>query len=242
LGKGVNSIQKKLKSNNGNLNTSTQYIKHTDTMDTECFTIDTIFNEMYKPEDSKLTVDDLDELKSTSVNSQLPITIYRFKFTEDFMTELYNFSKIHQYDERKDFKEAWKLWTEDNADLITTESARLTDLGYDGNILDKMFKSARYYFRKKSVDKKEPIQRRAYISVNRELLDAMDRHIEEHIYNDDYKPKTGFICFCQEHYQLLTESISNICQQNVIDLKLIEDKIKKTYKNRYFTLTQYKNK
>jgi hypothetical protein len=70
----------------------------------------------------------------------------------------------------------------------------------------------------------------------------MDRHIEEHIYNDDYKPKTGFICFCQEHYQLLTESISNICQQNVIDLKLIEDKIKKTYKNRYFTLTQYKNK
>ena len=118
----------------------------------------------------------------------------------------------------------------------------LTELEYKGDILDKMFKSARYYFRKKSVDKKEPIQRRAYISVNRELLDAMDRHIEEHIYNDDYKPKTGFIYFCQEHHQLLTESISNICQQNVIDLKLIEDKIKKTYKNRYFTLTQYKNK
>ena len=99
-------------------------------MDTECFTIDTIFNEMYKTEDSKLTVDDLDKLKLNTVHSHLPITIYRFKFTEDFMTELYNFSKIHQYDERKDFKEAWKLWTEDNADLITTESTRLNDLGY----------------------------------------------------------------------------------------------------------------
>ena len=230
-----------MKSNNLNQIVTTQY-NNTDNMDTECFTIDTIFNEMYKTEDSKLTVDEIDELKLNTVNSHLPITIYRFKFTEDFMTELYNFSKIHQYDERKDFKEAWKLWTEDNADLITTESTRLNDLGYDGNILDKMFKSARYYFRKKCIDKKEPIQRRSYISVNRELLDAMDRHIEEHIYKDDYKPKTGFICFCQEHHQLLTESISKICQQNVIDLKLIEDKIKKTYKNRYFTLTQYKNK
>ena len=36
--------------------------------------------------------------------------IYRYKFTEHFMEELYEFSKIHQYDARKDFKEAWKIW------------------------------------------------------------------------------------------------------------------------------------
>ena len=42
------------------------------------------------------------------------LPIYRFKFTKDFMEELYTFSKINQYDERNDFKEAWQIWTEDN--------------------------------------------------------------------------------------------------------------------------------
>jgi hypothetical protein len=179
--------------------------------------------------------------KETS-DTGLPTVIYRFKFTEDFMQELYKFSKIHQYDERKDFKEAWKLWTEENQDIIDEETTRLTNLGYDGDIIDKMFKSARYYFRKKSTQKKEPRQRRQYISVSRELLDAMDNHIEENIYNVDYQPKTGFISFCKANEKILKETISKIFEQGVKDSSLIEDKIKKTYKNRYFMLTQIKNK
>jgi hypothetical protein len=163
--------------------------------------------------------------------------IYRYKFTEEFMEELYNFSKIHQYDERKDFKEAWKVWTEDNTDIIDEEMNRLLLLGYDGDILLKMFKSARYYFRKKSSEKKEPKQRRQYISVNRELLDVMDHHIEENIHKDDYQPKTAFVAFCKENEAILKETISKIFAQGVKDSKVIEDKIKKTYKNRYFILT-----
>ena len=89
----------------------------------------------------------------------LPNLIYRFKFTEEFMEVLYEFSKIHQYDERKDFKEAWKIWVEENETIINQETTRLNDLGYKGDILDKMFKSARYYFRKKSSEKKQPTQR-----------------------------------------------------------------------------------
>ena len=210
-------------------------------MNIESLTIDTLYNDMYSRTDDTEKTDGVKPIKK-SINGEMPVLIYRFKFTEDFITELYNFSKIHQYDERKDFKEAWKLWVEDNEALITTESERLTDLGYDGDILDKMFKSARYYFRKKSTDKKEPMQRRKYISVNRELLEAMDGHIEKHIHDDDYKPKNGFICFCKENEPLLKENITKICEQDMTYLKLIEEKIKKTYKNRYFTLTQYKNK
>lgn len=172
----------------------------------------------------------------------LPNVIYRFKFTEDFMEELYNFSKIHQYDERKDFKEAWKVWAEENEYIIEEETTRLTTLGYDGDVMDKMFKSARYYFRKKSTEKKEPKQRRQYISVTRELLDAMDRHIEENIFNQDYQPKTGFVSFCKANETILKESISKIFEQGVKESEIIEDKIKKTYKNRYFMLTQIKNK
>jgi hypothetical protein len=216
-------------------------------------TIDTILNDSRAdydindrtiPMESNLcdyTRDDTNSSKETS-DTGLPTLIYRFKFTEDFMEELYNFSKVHQYNERKDFKEAWKLWTEDNQDIVDEETTRLTNLGYDGDIMDKMFKSARYYFRKKSTEKKEPRQRRPYISVNRELLQAMDNHIEENIFNIDYQPKTGFISFCKENEKILKESIANIFEQGVKDSDLIEDKIKKTYKNRYFMLTQIKNK
>jgi hypothetical protein len=175
-----------------------------------------------------------------SDDNNLPTIIYRFKFTEEFMEDLYKFSKIHQYDDRKDFKEAWKVWTEENETIIDEEMRRLLNLGYEGDVLDKMFKSARYYFRKKSTEKKEPRQRRHYISVNRDLLDAMDNHIEDNIYDDNYQPKTGFVTFCKDNEKLLKDTISKIFEQGIKDSQLIEDKIKKTYKNRYFMLTNKK--
>jgi hypothetical protein len=164
--------------------------------------------------------------------------IYRYKFTENFMEELYEFSKIHQYDARKDFKEAWKIWIEENENIINTETIRLNNLGYNGNVINKMFKSARYYFRNKSSDKKEPKQRRPYISVTRELLNAMDEHIENNRYNEDYQPKTGFILFCKMNETILKETLANVIEQGITDSELIQDKIKKTYKNRYYILTQ----
>ena len=177
------------------------------------------------------------DLSKESVDNVFPIVIYRFKFTEEFMVYLYNFSKIHQYDDRKDFKEAWNVWTEENDDIIDGEMRRLLTLGYEGDVLDKMFKSARYYFRKKSTERIEPKQRRQYISVTKDLLDAMDRHIENNIYDDNYQPKTGFITFCKDNETLLKDTISSIFGQGIKESELIEYKIKKTYKNRYFMLT-----
>ena len=170
-------------------------------------------------------------------NNVLPNIIYRFKFTEEFMKHLYNFSKIHQYDDRKNYKEAWNTWIEDNENIINDEIHRLKNIGYQGNILDKMFKSARYYFKNKSNEIKEPKHRRSYISVNKDLLDAMDIHIKNNIYIENYQPKTGFIIFCKDNEKLLKDTISYINENDIKDLKLIENKIKKTYKNRYFMLT-----
>jgi len=180
----------------------------------------------------KLSREEINRIDNDSVKTES--IIYRFKFTEEFMEELYKFSKIHQYDDRHEFKDAWKVWTEDNDELIQEESCRLINLGYDGDILTKMFKSARYYFRKKSSEKKEPIQRRQYISINKELLLAMDNHIENKTYDKDYKPKDGFIEFCKENQEILKDSINKIYEQGIKDSHMIEDKIKKTYKNRYF--------
>jgi len=161
------------------------------------------------------------------------VCIYRFKCTQSFMNALYEFSKIHQYDDRKSFKDAWEQWLQDNIDLVEVETRRLQEMEYQGDVLDKMYKSARYYFRKKSSVKPAPKERRKYTSVHKELLDAMDQDIASNKNRDDYKPSNGFSHFCNLHQEELKTEINRL-----VDLQLTSDeilqKIKKTYKNRYF--------
>lgn len=191
-----------------------------DRHDTFCSTIeDTNFNERKNTNDDNINVN-----------------IYRFKFNENFTDELYKFSKIHQYDHRKDFKEAWEIWIEERDDIISEEVRRLSNLGYDGDILDKMYKSARYYFRKKSTEKKAPQKRRAYQSVQKDLLESMDEHIKSHVNDENYKPSDGFDSFCKENKDLLQEEVAILCKNGFTDSEKIKQKIKKTYKNRYFIL------
>lgn len=165
------------------------------------------------------------------------INIFRYKFTDDFMAELNRFAKIHQYDERKDFKEAWSQWLNDYEDEVSQEVRRLVGLGYEGNIIDKMFKSARYYFRKKSAVKSEPKQRREYVSLDKKVLESMDIHIETNMDDEDYQPKSGFVDFCKENEDMLKETIQQMLAKG-LQGEDIQDKIKKTYKNRYFMLVQ----
>jgi len=174
--------------------------------------------------------------------NELAVNIYRYKFTQEFMDELYQFSKIHQYDDRKVFKDAWKIWVEDNDTIVSGEIRRLQDLRYDGDIVDKMFKSARYYFKKKNPIKPEPKNRRQYMSVQRNLLEAMDSHIANSINdNQGFKPSDGFDNFCQSNVDLLREEIARlIANYEINDVGIIKDKIKKTYKNRYFMIRESK--
>ena len=176
----------------------------------------------------------------TSTSTSTNMKIYRYKFSDNFIEELYKFSKIHQYDHRTEFKEAWELWIEDNSILILDESTRLSDLGYDGDILNKMFTSARYYFRKKGTVKKAPKMRCTYIGIQKQLLDAMDNHITLKLNESWYKPSLGFNDFCKENIELLQQEIELLVKYNIVDSNDIKKKIKKTYKNRYFMIINKK--
>lgn len=185
-------------------------------------------------ETSNMVKDRINEIGDD--NDKITINIYRFKFLDDFIEELYKFSKIHQYDERKDFKEAWNNWVEENSDIVDLETRRLINLGYDRDVLDKMFKSARYYFRKKTTEKKEPVKRKNYCGVLKELLESMDNHIKNNINSDDYKPSLGFDDFCKNNVSVLKDQINLLCNNGISDVNEIKNKIKKTYKNRYFLI------
>ena len=222
-------------------------------MQNEEFNYNSILNNVYTNIDSSRTnIDGIYTIPNTFtlenasntfdetrvVTSDINIQIYRYKFTDEFMQELYIFSKVHQYDHRKVFKEAWELWIEENDSIVASEVKRLTELGYDGNIIDKMFKSARYYFRKKSTEKKEISERRIYIGVEKNLLESMDKHIVSGIIQENYKPSDGFDNFCKNHIDLLKEQVHLLCKNGFINSEEIKKKMKKTYKNRYFLLVQ----
>jgi hypothetical protein len=158
----------------------------------------------------------------------MTVPIYRFKFSESFAESVFYFSKVHQYDDRKVFKEEWKKWVEENEEEYKREVQRLKELGYDGDAEDKIYKSARYYYRKKSTIPSEPTTRRKYIPMSSSLIEQMDQHIFKQLTACCNKPADMYEDFCNEYMEEVSQ-----------ELRMDDGKnIKKTYKNRYFLIVK----
>jgi hypothetical protein len=118
------------------------------------------------------------------------IKTFRFEFSKGFIDELSRFSKVHQFDERRAYKEAWQKWKSNQEidEIISFEIRRLEEIGYKGDIEDKMFKSGRYYFRKKSIngDAKLTSPKHADQKDDNTIVTA-DQEKQEH--DDDTKNK-----------------------------------------------------
>ena len=182
---------------------------------------------------------------------------YRYEFSKEFMEKLYYFSKIHEYDDLKDYKDAWDICVNDNIEEIMIETRMLESNGYTNNVLNKMYKSARYYLRKKrTTEKKEPVKRRPYSGVDRNLLIIMDSFISSSNSNNSnnkksIKPSESFASFCEIHSKDISDVINKINEthsdansdsiSHSIPSSILMDKIKKTYKNRYFIYSKANN-
>jgi len=161
-------------------------------------------------------------------------TTFRFKFTDQFQEELNAFSKLHRYDNRHDFKNAWHIWLEENSSIVENESKILKAHGYSGYPPDKMYKSARYYFRKKSDKSKDPKRRRKYISLENNMITLIDNHIMNSVRSATFKPSTAFDLFCKKFSREITTEIIRLYSHENMNESEISTKFKKTYKNRYF--------
>ena len=153
------------------------------------------------------------------------------------MNELLYFSKKHEFEENKDYKEKWVAWVEENNEMIQKEEKRLMELGYQGDILDKMYKSSRYYFRKKSLSNQPPKTRCQYISLSKEWLNKIDEFILQSLQLNK-RPKDSYIEFLQLHSHFCSSIVIEMQENGIEDIFDMDKKIKKTYKNRYFMLKQ----
>ena len=176
--------------------------------------------------------------------------VFRFNLSDEMVDALLQFSKMHQFDDRHSYADAWNEW-KNNTDIsiiINNEIRRLQSLDYKGSaesIENKIFKSGRYYFRNKSFVKVPPKPRGKYISVSKELICAMDEHIARRINNggnnDGQNPSPAspadlFSEFCKRCVDILKKEIDRLIDLEPFseDPALIIAKIKKTYKNRAF--------
>ena len=176
--------------------------------------------------------------------------IFRYKLSDEIMSSITQFAKIHQLDDRHMYKEAWTRWLADEQDNVEREVGRLEQLEYKGDILDKMFKAGRYNFREKVTIKAvenanantvanandvDNTKTREYIVMDPAIIQAMDLHLRSLIHNKNFKPAVAYNEFCDQHVELVRLEIQRLMAQNISREKM-SAKFKKTYKNRYYIL------
>jgi len=187
----------------------------------------------------------------SALNKMSAPHIFRYDFSPSFVIELSSFAEIHMNDDRKEYNTAWSEWCEQHDSLVTDEKQRLKQSGYDGDIDDKMYKAGRYYFRKKSKARTAPEtemeilppkkKTKMYVTVQQETLSHMDAHINIYILGHGFSPKVGYENFATEHQNIIASESDNLERKYEMSSNDIKNKLKKTYKNRYYIITRSKN-
>ena len=189
---------------------------------------------------------------------RITIKTNRYTYSEEVVEQLSSFAKVHEYDDRKEFKDAWQKWMEepDIKSLIVTEVSRLTANGLSGDILDRMYKSARYYYRKKGGEAvTEPTIRKEYEGLPRSVLKTIDDYIYSEINRNIVETDKGdnhiititaaqsFTTYCKLHYDVISNLLPpmndddcNVNKNMREELKKVTDRLKKTYKNRFYNI------
>ena len=114
--------------------------------------------------------------------------VFRFKFSNELLELMKEFSQVHQHDTKDNFSDNWSLFLDKNKDFIEIEERRLVENGFVGSINDKMYKSVKYYYTKKGClggggegGVKKKVERKKYVSVGYDVLVMMNTHIGENI-------------------------------------------------------------
>jgi hypothetical protein len=187
--------------------------------------------------------DNMTEISQLKIVNENNTSVYRYKLEPHIVESVTRFAKVHQYDTLADYKEAWKVWCDEESGMIERETRRLYNLGYDGDVMDKLYKAGRYYFRTKNLhEDKKPQQRQYYVSMDTAILDAMDDHIRSYYDDDDFSPAEGYNWFVNQYKIMLMGEIKRILDEKPdLQANYISSKIKKTYKNRYYLFASNKN-
>lgn len=169
--------------------------------------------------------------------------IFRYEFDNNIKESLDYFSKLHSNEDRKTFKENFEKWFIENSDELLNEKRRIENLGYSGDIKEKLYVALRYYYLKKNKKQiQTPITKRSekYVKINTSLLYDIDNYIKNEMeINHNFKPQNIFETFCESenNKDLLKTIITEFKNNNITTADEIEKRIKKIFKNRIYYLS-----
>ena len=169
---------------------------------------------------------------------------FRFTFSETVCQELSHFASLHKYDEKTTYKDAWETWIAEPEiqDMIDQETQHLKQKGFEGNVVENMYKSARYYYRKKVTKEEDEVQEkpqkrkpRQYGGFSKEFLKTMDTHISD-ASGGKLSPAELYTEFCNSKQENILAEFIRILQKDgePVKTQVLSQKLKKTYKNRYY--------
>ena len=164
---------------------------------------------------------------------------YRYDFSKGVTEKLFAFTKEHRDETTKNFRANWNEWIngEEINRILTTECELLLNQGFKNDVWDKMYKSARYYYKKRPADKgnqikpTKPKKHTNRFSLN--FLQMIDNNISKHI----LQQKSQIVLFNEF---CVTMSYEIIKELRIIKTERgeipedIKEKLKKTYKNQYY--------
>ena len=159
---------------------------------------------------------------------------YRLNFSKNFSDELKIFSELNKNLDVIDFKLRMDRWVVNNNSLVEKEMEFLNSSGYDGNILQKIFKSARYYFSKLNEKKVEKKERKKYSTKDNELLERIKKHIE---IKKMEKPSIAYSNFYEVNKDYLDKYVEKLVY-NGYNKRGANEKLKKIYKNKFYILSK----
>jgi len=160
---------------------------------------------------------------------------YRFNFSDAFKQSLIDFSNKHKHDDLDSFKDNFDTWCQINAIMIEDEKISLQRFGFNGNMKSKMFKSIRYYFMKRAHEKKaKPKERQKYICKDNVFLTNVKDHIQS-VLNQNLKPSVAYDNFSEKYKIEIVRMKEMLMNKHLYEEKDALNKIKKIYKNKYFT-------
>lgn len=193
-------------------------------------------------------------LEMKSQHNNLKLQTNRYKFTHEIINLLSEFAKMHQHEGSKDYKESWQNWIAEPEIRreLEEERVRLIKEGMVGDVIDRLYKSSRYYYRKK-INKNEgpPKDRKKYEGLTKEILHKMDAHIIREIngnidlLEDDklvsrFTPSKSFDMYLGENPSIISELIPTAnpptAEEHRIQMTCAIQRIKKTYKNRFYKI------
>lgn len=170
---------------------------------------------------------------------------FRFDFSKKTTDLLSVFSQEHSEEKCKQYQCSWRDWiNNDNIKkVLELECSMLKGAGFEGDVYDKMYKSARYYYKKRKNNSEKYQEKKLIIHTNRfssSFLKSMDEIIQSQLKEDIKKNNYErsqiefFHNYCNIHKNDIVTELREIKEIKGEIPDDIKEKLKKTYKNRFY--------